>query len=313
MTDSANPNDDAVERLLRRVQMLPSDRPLADCPDAETMAAWVDGELPANLQDRVDAHVASCERCQMVAATMARVESARGVRTTAPAGSWLRWFVPLTAAAAVLAFWVVSARRDVPAVPAATEARADLGQANAPRAQAAPPPPAAAPLTAAAAPGANRVTLEDKKSSLKDIAAARKTESAQGAAVQELGKVTSAFQTPDGAIRWRFPSGVPERSLDAGRTWTPVPIGALVTLTAGAAPDAATCWLVGRAGVVLLRVGDGPWARVAFPEAIDLTAVRAVDALHATVTTSDGRQFETVDGGATWVRRALQGNSDAAF
>ena len=121
------------------------------------------------------------------------------------------------------------------------------------------------------------------------------------------------FQTPDGAVRWRIRAGVPERSADAGVTWIALPTASDATLVAGAAPDSTTCWLVGKGGVVLRRIGDGPWTRVSFPEDVDLASVRASDARHASVTTSDGRVFETADAGETWVRRDLQGNSTRAF
>jgi photosystem II stability/assembly factor-like uncharacterized protein len=121
------------------------------------------------------------------------------------------------------------------------------------------------------------------------------------------------FQTPDGSVRWRLRAGVPERSTDAGVTWTSLPTGIDATLLAGAAPDSATCWLAGQGGVVLRRTGTGPWTRVGFPEAVDLASIRATDAAHASVTTADGRVFETADGGDTWVRRELQGNPAPAF
>jgi len=73
-----------------------------------------------------------------------------------------------------------------------------------------------------------------------------------------------------------------------------------VLLTAGAAPSANVCWLVGRAGAVILSTDGRAWRRLTFPEQIDLTAVTAVDARTATVTTADGRRFETADGGRTW-------------
>jgi photosystem II stability/assembly factor-like uncharacterized protein len=60
------------------------------------------------------------------------------------------------------------------------------------------------------------------------------------------------------------------------------------------------CWLVGRAGTVLLSTDGATWQLRTFPEGIDLVAVRATDAKTATVTASDGRLFSTTDGGATW-------------
>jgi photosystem II stability/assembly factor-like uncharacterized protein len=90
-------------------------------------------------------------------------------------------------------------------------------------------------------------------------------------------------------------------------TWAvvdPVPAttraGAAVALTAGFSPSRDTCWIVGRAGLVLLSSDGATWQRRAFPEPMDLTGVRASDAQHAVVTTTDGRQFVTTDGGVTW-------------
>jgi hypothetical protein len=40
-----------------------------------------------------------------------------------------------------------------------------------------------------------------------------------------------------------------------------------------------------------------------FPEAVPLTSIRATDDQTATVTTEDGRQFVTEDGGRTWARK----------
>ena len=42
------------------------------------------------------------------------------------------------------------------------------------------------------------------------------------------------------------------------------------------------------------------WRRVAFPEPVDLTAVKADDARTATVISADGRTSRTSDGGLTW-------------
>jgi photosystem II stability/assembly factor-like uncharacterized protein len=63
--------------------------------------------------------------------------------------------------------------------------------------------------------------------------------------------------------------------------------------------------MVGRAGAVVLSIDGTAWQPRPFPEAVNLTAVRAMDAKNATVTTSDGRQFSTTDGGATWSKLPL--------
>jgi photosystem II stability/assembly factor-like uncharacterized protein len=91
-----------------------------------------------------------------------------------------------------------------------------------------------------------------------------------------------------------------ERSTDGGVTWQSQSTGAPVRLTAGVAPSSTTCWLVGAGGVVLVSQDGQRWQRVAFPEAIDLTAIRAINGSNATVTAADGRVFSTTDGGKTW-------------
>jgi photosystem II stability/assembly factor-like uncharacterized protein len=60
------------------------------------------------------------------------------------------------------------------------------------------------------------------------------------------------------------------------------------------------CWLVGRAGLVLLTTDGVRFERVKFPETSDLSAIRATNARQASITTADGRVFVTADGGATW-------------
>jgi photosystem II stability/assembly factor-like uncharacterized protein len=64
------------------------------------------------------------------------------------------------------------------------------------------------------------------------------------------------------------------------------------------------CWIVGAAGTVARSTDGQTWQQVTFPEAIDLSAVRASDAAHALVTATDGRTFATADGGRTWQMNA---------
>jgi photosystem II stability/assembly factor-like uncharacterized protein len=121
--------------------------------------------------------------------------------------------------------------------------------------------------------------------------------------------------SPEPAFRWRLaaPATI-QRSTDGGATWTAQSartpgFGLLqrsessqpaVMLTAGSAPARDICWVVGRGGIVLLSTDGTSWQRRPFPEPVNLTAVRATDAKTAVVTTEDGRQFSTADGGATW-------------
>ncbi|MEO6236593.1 MAG: hypothetical protein ABIQ52_06305 [Vicinamibacterales bacterium] len=107
--------------------------------------------------------------------------------------------------------------------------------------------------------------------------------------------------SPDANVRWRIlTDGRVARSTDSGATWQPQSTGVAATLTAGSAPSTTNCWLVGPGGIVVVSIDGRTWQRVSFPEAIDLTSVRASDGAHATVTAADGRTFTTTDGGKRW-------------
>lgn len=108
--------------------------------------------------------------------------------------------------------------------------------------------------------------------------------------------------SPDPAVRWRLAGSRVEHSTNGGSTWDMVVAGTPAELTAGVAPSASVCWLVGRDGVVLLATDGRSFSRIPFPERTDLSAVRAADAQNASVTTTDGRVFNTTDAGATWLR-----------
>ena len=83
-------------------------------------------------------------------------------------------------------------------------------------------------------------------------AAARSTAdvAASGARAEALAKMAVAptqIVSPNPNIRWRpLTGGNVERSSDGGTTWQTQATGALTTLTAGVAPSATICWLVGR-------------------------------------------------------------------
>jgi hypothetical protein len=118
----------------------------------------------------------------------------------------------------------------------------------------------------------------------------------------QAGEVT--VSVPGGSVLWRFgPGGRVERSDDAGGSWHAQSSGVTADLLAGAAPSPASCWIVGTAGTVLLTADGERWERLPFPEVADLVAVEASSARAATVTTRDGRRFNTLDSGRTWSLR----------
>jgi hypothetical protein len=153
-------------------------------------------------------------------------------------------------------------------------------------------PPAAAPAAPAPPPLAETVVS----------GAASDTSRFAGAA---LRSVVGAIQiaSPDRTVVWRVSGTTVQRSADGGLTWTAEPTPATTPLRAGSAPSSSVCWIVGASGTVLLWVEGQGWRQVAFPEPVDLTAVRATGERDAEVTAADGRRFRTSDGGKTWVIR----------
>jgi len=108
--------------------------------------------------------------------------------------------------------------------------------------------------------------------------------------------------SPEGEVMWRLlPSGIVQRSADAGATWTLQKTGVVADLLAGSAPSAQTCWVVGRAGTILLTTDSGNrWMKVPSPTTEDITAVAAVVAQEATITTATNKSYKTTNAGITW-------------
>jgi hypothetical protein len=170
---------------------------------------------------------------------------------------------------------------------------------------AAPPPPAAsaeADRTVAAEAARQPITSSGATPARPQSAASVAARSA------DLGRTNSAIPmseivSPDSAVRWRAGArGFVQLSQNGGTTWQSLNSGVTVDLIAGSSPSPSVCWLVGRAGTVLITTDGRNWRQVTIPETADLTSVRATDARRATVTAADGRSFTTADGGLTWTR-----------
>jgi hypothetical protein len=314
--------DHAIERLLRQsLRSRAGQDASPQCLDAETLAAWVDGDLKAADIAATDAHVSACARCQAMVAALVRATPA----AQKPIPWWRRgWvvgsLVPLTAGAIAIAIWIASPdfvrrsapdRTDVPAQPAAAVPRPEP---STPVDRVSPSPPLSEtrPGTAsrqreakdetsnivprdrpaakpAAPPPAAAESFDARVAPMRDVALSKET-----VAIPEI-------LSPDPSIRWRIgPSGSIQHSANGGATWTAASSGVTEDLIAGAAPSPTVCWIVGRAGTVLRSTDGLQFQRIAFPERADLVAIQATDALTATVTTADGRRFRTFDGGQTW-------------
>jgi hypothetical protein len=163
---------------------------------------------------------------------------------------------------------------------------------------------ATAPKSAAAPRGGSGVRGAGVTGSAGGIAA-------QKSAPAEAETVTSRFKpdestpivipTPDASIMWRV-AGAHEIQLsrDVGATWRPQLTETNVRLITGSAPSPKICWVVGRGGTILRTVDGENWETVKSPTKLDLTGVAAQNADVATITASDGSNYETKNGGAKW-------------
>lgn len=305
-----DPNPD---RLLRRTARPRGDvRPPGACLDAGTIAAWAEGSLTGAERDAAEAHAADCERCLAVVAAMAR--TAPPPVAARPSWSPFRWLVPLTTAAVAVTAWVI-VREPAPAPPRAPAAAVDAIEPAARKAE----QPAATPTSKdrrEAKPSAETLARDALAQPPPPAApapapsAARETV-AQPQAMARFAAATVLIPSPDSTVQWRISGIAVERSADAGRTWQAQPTGTTVELAAGSSPAPSVCWIVGRAGTVLLSTDGATWRRLASPDpAADLAAVAALDDRTATVTTADGRSYRTSDAGRTWT---LQEDSARPF
>ena len=120
--------DTSVERLLRQA-MREDARPVGQCLDADTLAAWSEGGLTGKSLATAEAHAASCVRCQAILAAIARTATVADGLDTRDAGAsspsaivrGVRWLVPLAGAAAaaalVLAIWPGTPVQELAPVP----------------------------------------------------------------------------------------------------------------------------------------------------------------------------------------------------
>jgi putative zinc finger protein len=208
----------------------------------------------------------------------------------------------------------------------ATSTEAEHAPVAAPDGRETPPPPQAAPTAAPSTATKDGRSAAGAADARADAALAGATASppdatslpvAQGAAaapgaafnsalarsmMQDAAKAAPAVEiaSPDANVRWRIIGSNVQHSRDAAITWQTQSTGVSAALRSGAAPSPTVCWIVGAAGTVVRSVDGRTWQRVAFPETVDLRAVRASDAAHAVVTAVDGRTFATLDGGRTW-------------
>jgi photosystem II stability/assembly factor-like uncharacterized protein len=307
--------------------------------DAETIAAWADGGLDAASVAAAEAHASNCDRCQALLATVAQTLPAAQPAHGFVIWKWWLAPIAATAAAVAVFLVVPQDPMQPDTIPQAEVAQQTAKAIAEPSAPSAASPPADTRLSESRrnAP-AKDVTAEAKvadaqanradTSSLGDRQDPRETrlERAEGARVaaepsaalapaapvasakEEVGAVSQLrqqaapveFVSPDATQRWRAIAGSIEYSQDGGRTWTAVRRNESDVITGGMSPVPLVCWVIGRAGLVLLTADGTNFTPLPFPERVDLASIAAIDARRATVTTADGRTFQTDDGGQNW-------------
>jgi Photosynthesis system II assembly factor YCF48 len=162
----------------------------------------------------------------------------------------------------------------------------------------------------AASDAANTGRMLGQQNQMAKAAASRNEKlerSAGSAPAQSMSDVLPEGGTiivaPNDAYSWRVGSnGKIEHSTDNSRTWVLQKSGVTADLTAGSATSGKVCWVVGKAGTVLLTTDRGKhWKQLNPPTKEDLGGVNAVDDKRASIwTVSHSKSFETNDAGATW-------------
>ncbi len=116
-----------------------------------------------------------------------------------------------------------------------------------------------------------------------------------------LRGMEALIASPSPSALWRVgPGGMIERSRDAGRTWQIQVSNVAANLVAGEAPSDTLCWVVGQAGTILRTTDGEHWEKISSPIPADWAAVKARDAMNATIIAASGQRFVTADGGRTW-------------
>lgn len=121
-------------------------REVGACPDAEQLAAFVDGVLPRAEREAIEAHAADCARCTEHLALLLPIAATTPVRRAArPLLVRWGWLVPVATAVVVAAIWVRMPERPVQAPVISDTATAPAERTVDSETDAAPPAPAVTP------------------------------------------------------------------------------------------------------------------------------------------------------------------------
>lgn len=307
---SQREQDKWLHRLLREGSGTQAAAATSACLDADVLAAWADGALGGKALAAAETHVAQCPRCLALLAAIERT-APPPAEDAHPRRVWLRWLVPLTAAATAVAIWVAIPQQQVTPVaresastPAPATPQAAAPSVEGPELKTLPPQ---APLARADQPAEEADRRVRQEGALSD-----KTEVAESAPARDNAAAgQNAVATPAPPVAPAPPASANAFSDRLGATAARKTLSKESIAEAVAPDNPFVRWRV-LSGTDIERSADGgkTWASTSRPPA-SISAIRVVDALHATVTTSDGRSFSTADGGATWA--SVQGKPAAPF
>ena len=291
-----------------------------DCLDADALAAWADGTLGRKELVAAELHASTCSRCLALLAAVERTAPPLSEQAQVRR-AWFPWLVPLTAAAAAVAIWVFVPEQQI--VPVATVERSVSAPPPSSPGSFADSPPASSP----AEPQAERPSAQAaRQAPLRDDAVSPRAREQQKADREEVRQEAAAKEISLGAAA--ADRAAPTQNADAAAAAPVAPPPASVdklsesaavmqrrmafspTVIESATQDGVIRWRVVGALAVERSTDSGKtWVRVSTPPGIEadaqpartVVAIQAIDAVRATVRTSDGRTLSTDNGGTTWV------------
>jgi hypothetical protein len=295
------------DRLIKAALNASQEAPRDVHPDVETLAAWFDRSLDADVMHTVETHLSACPRCQAYAATLVHIDTAASSEGASSAAEsvwrrWgLRWLAP-AGAVAVLALWIVWPRGAVAPAPAPTpegvEARleepappaADL-RAN--RAAAGPTEPSQTNADRPAARGAAAAaTAAGATAAAPAPSAATPAAPAAEMAPTEAGRIAANEVLSQAATTGALAAA---KSAEA-----PVAVGARreadALAPAQAAAPVAVRWRIVGGRTVERTTPDGTWMSVELPSPGSLTALSSPGGEVCWVVGRDGLVLVSTDG-----------------
>ena len=185
-----------------------------ECPDAEVLAAFIDGDLTTKERRGVEAHAAGCQRCADTLALSASAEDpalSATISHVVTADRWRRayWTVPLATAATVAGLWIATSREAVaPTEPRLTAGKSSAGNQSIQTREVPPSVPGGGGSVAVTAPEEAR-QIQRSAPAARDQAAPREERGGAAGQTSSPGPQTTARTAESVALQSDAPAGAP--------------------------------------------------------------------------------------------------------